>query len=246
MRIFIIHAAADAEFAKRLSRALASRGIEAWSGYNDVLPGSDVTEVGYQSYLACDGAVVIVSPALNRSEQARSEIALGVFFLQERQKFLIPVLVHETDDIPFFLRKLRMADFREEEKFEAQVDLLVSSFSHNRDNVRESVKIVGKAEEALLRSEAAMLLEEQVQLTRQRLSNFETINRAMTVVAAVVSIGALGISFFQLTPLDLGWLTQNAAGVLFGFMFGVMTSFLAYFIAKRSTDMREVRRAEQR
>jgi TIR domain len=112
LQVFLSYDQADEAFAKALSAELTKRGLSVWRDVEELLPGDNwALEVG-GALKKSKAMVVLVSPASMRSTWVRREIeyALGELRYKDR---LFPVLVRQTDDVPWILRELNMLSARQ-------------------------------------------------------------------------------------------------------------------------------------
>ncbi|NIR48811.1 toll/interleukin-1 receptor domain-containing protein [candidate division KSB1 bacterium] len=112
MKVFISHAEADEELAKRIADTLQNAGLEVWDHRREILPGDNWADKVAQALRESNAMVVLLTPAALHSSWVRREIeyALGQKTYSKR---LIPVLVGppeeiSEDDVPWILRYLNM------------------------------------------------------------------------------------------------------------------------------------------
>lgn len=124
-RIHFIHVAEDEEFVTRLSSTLAARGIEAHSG-------SEVAarKAPAAARLDADAFIPIVSPPALSSEWWRTETGRAT----GEGVQVVPVVRRDLgrDEMPRSLRGLTWVDFRDDDRFDAAVEELVSILDPER------------------------------------------------------------------------------------------------------------------
>jgi len=110
MKVFISHAAADDDLARRVADSLKRSGFLVWD-ISDVLPGDNWGEKLAEALQGSDAMVVLLTPNSVRAANVTAEVgyALG----QKRYKGrLIPVIAASPeqlprDDIPWVLTRMK-------------------------------------------------------------------------------------------------------------------------------------------
>ena len=112
MQVFLSYDRADEAFAKALSAELTKRGLSVWMDEERLLPGDNWAEQIGEALKKSKAMVVLISPESMRSKWIRHEIeyALGDLRYENR---LFPVLVRQTDQVPWILRELNMLSARQ-------------------------------------------------------------------------------------------------------------------------------------
>ena len=104
MNVFISYSQADAKWAEALRTGLADEGFSVSDPFTDMCAGENLhLEVG-KALARADAMVVLLSPDSAASPYVRAEIEYALSSPQFRDR-LIPVLVKDTDDIPWILLK---------------------------------------------------------------------------------------------------------------------------------------------
>jgi len=107
MNVFISCSEADRELASALGVGLAKAGFTVWEPSNEISPGDNWhLEIG-KALQRSDAMIVLLSPESSASPSVRAEIEYALSAAQFRDR-LIPVLVKETEDIPWILRKQKI------------------------------------------------------------------------------------------------------------------------------------------
>ncbi len=106
---FFSYSREDSEFALRLAGDLKAAGANVWLDQLDITPGQRWDNAVEDALKNCQRLIVVLSPAAVRSQNVMDEVS---FALEER-KTVIPV-IHRDCDIPFRLRRVQHADFRQD------------------------------------------------------------------------------------------------------------------------------------
>ena len=107
MDVFISHASADADWARKLAEALKRSGLNAWDASDNVAPGDNWSlEVG-KALEKAGAMIVLLSPASASSDSVKREIDYAITSKRFRGR-LIPVLVKQTTEFPWVLARLQL------------------------------------------------------------------------------------------------------------------------------------------
>jgi hypothetical protein len=106
---FFSYSREDSEFALRLAGDLKAAGANVWLDQLDITPGQRWDSAVEDALKNCPRLIVVLSPAAVKSQNVMDEVS---FALEER-KTVIPV-IHRDCDIPFRLRRVQHADFRQD------------------------------------------------------------------------------------------------------------------------------------
>ena len=104
MKVFISHAASDRDLAKYVAAHLSEAGFDVWDPEEHLLPGDNLPLKVGEALEQADAMIVLVSPEAANSEWVRQEINYALASPKYAGR-LLPVIVRETDDIPWILRK---------------------------------------------------------------------------------------------------------------------------------------------
>ena len=107
MKVFISYSTPDEKWADRLRSALTKRDVEVWDPASQITAGENWGLKYGRALENSDAIVVLVSPASVKSDWVRYEIQYALSSPQFRDR-LIPVLVRQTEEIPWILRKLKV------------------------------------------------------------------------------------------------------------------------------------------
>lgn len=105
--LFVCYAHEDEDFVLKLSSNLRTRGTRVWVDRQDILPGADWDRSIEQAIKECARFLIVLSPSLEASEEARGELRMAL----EKNKPIIPVL-HQPCEIPRRLLTIHYVDFR--------------------------------------------------------------------------------------------------------------------------------------
>ncbi len=108
-RIFVSYARADADFALRLANDLRAANVPVWIDEADIRPGEEWDRAVADALRACTAVLVVLSPRAVSSRSVMDEVS----FALDEDRTVFPV-VYEECDVPFRLRRLQHADFRQD------------------------------------------------------------------------------------------------------------------------------------
>jgi predicted ATPase/tetratricopeptide (TPR) repeat protein len=91
-RVFISHAHADVEQARRLKKGLATRGLDGWLAPDDMVGRDSWVGELVAEIARCESFVVLVSSTALASKHVEREVTLAV----EHNRLLVPVLLEEV------------------------------------------------------------------------------------------------------------------------------------------------------
>jgi hypothetical protein len=105
LKVFLSYAQGDEDFAKDLATRLSEAGLQVIDPRGEASAGDNLHLKVGQALEKSDAMVVLLSAEALQSPWVRSEIdyALGAPKFEQR---LIPVLLEETENIPWILQKL--------------------------------------------------------------------------------------------------------------------------------------------
>ncbi len=96
MKVFVSHASADIELAKRLVESLRSTGLSVWFDLEEVFPGDNwALEIG-KALEASDAMVVLLTPEADRSANVQFDIGYAIGNRKFKGK-LIPLIPEEAE-----------------------------------------------------------------------------------------------------------------------------------------------------
>jgi hypothetical protein len=106
---FLSYSREDSNFVLRLAGDLKVAGAIVWLDQLEISPGEPWDRAVQDALTRCSRLLVILSPASVKSEHVMDEVS----FALEEGKTVIPV-IHRDCTIPFRLRRLQHADFRQD------------------------------------------------------------------------------------------------------------------------------------
>lgn len=106
---FFSYSREDSEFALRLAGDLKAAGANVWLDQLDITPGQRWDSAVEDALKNCPRLIVVLSPAAVKSQNVMDEVSYAL----EERKTVIPV-IHRDCDIPFRLRRVQHADFRQD------------------------------------------------------------------------------------------------------------------------------------
>jgi len=164
MKVWISYAytAKEQRLADRITSRLSEAGIEVISGKETIRAGESVFNQIAAGIADADVAVILISPATDRSEYVTTEIALLLSAQQSgRLSRIIPVLVSRDATVPVVLRDVAYLDASREDRVRDAIDKLIELLKSNE--AREPIKQPTEdelaqwksAQEAMMETEAA-------------------------------------------------------------------------------------------
>lgn len=131
-RAFISYCRIDSEFALRLAGDLKVAGASVWLDQLDIAKGDRWDRSVEDALINCTRMLVILSPASANSTNVMDEVS----FALEEGKAVIPVIYRDCK-VPFRLRRLQYADFRQD-YLRALQDLLATFAPRQRAEQNKS------------------------------------------------------------------------------------------------------------
>lgn len=105
MKVFLSYASQDERHARELRERLAAAGLEVWDSNERLFPGDNWALAIGKALEQAQAMVVLLSPDSVASQNVRREIEYALVSTKY-QKRLIPLVVRETREIPWILKKL--------------------------------------------------------------------------------------------------------------------------------------------
>lgn len=137
--VFISYFSGDQDFAHKIEGDLQNRDLHVWRDEGEIDVGDSISDKIQEGLKRCFTFIIILSPeALNRpwvKEELRAAYNLR---LAEELKIL-PV-VYKDCELPIFLSDYRFADFREENNYTEQMEILSRSISNAVKRARKKNK----------------------------------------------------------------------------------------------------------
>ena len=119
--VFISHARADAELARRIRAHLTDRGISVWTDEEDLEPGTQLVKAVDEAIGRSRNVVFLLSDKANSSHFLRTEAAIAV---AKGGKRLIPIRCSKRAEVPFILRSFAVMDLANASDQRAHLDRL--------------------------------------------------------------------------------------------------------------------------
>ena len=138
--VFISYSRKDIEFAQRIHHELEARDREPWVDWQDIPPTSEWLDEVYVGIQEADTFLFIISPDSVVSEICTLEIEHAV----QHNKRLVPVVLHDVEDDQVHSAMLvhNWVFLREEDDFDANLELLISALDTDLDYVREHTRLL--------------------------------------------------------------------------------------------------------
>lgn len=143
--IFISYSRRNRPFVEKLYAALKQKGIEAWVDWENIPAAVEWRPEIFSNIEAADNFVFIISPASVKSEVCNEELNYALQY----KKRLIPILYESTDSgaVHRDLAKINWIFFREEDDFDAALEVLITSIQTDLDHVRRHTRLLVRARE---------------------------------------------------------------------------------------------------
>ena len=111
--IFLSHASQDKDFVRDLAKDLRTHDVRVWYDEWDIEVGDRIMESIEQGLRKSDFLGIVLTPASVSSDWVRKELDVALMEqLSHREIRVLPILLLDCD-IPYVLRDLKYADFRE-------------------------------------------------------------------------------------------------------------------------------------
>ena len=138
--VFISYSRKDIEFAQRIHHELEARDRQPWVDWQDIPPTSEWLDEVYAGIQEADTFLFIISPDSVVSEICILEIEHAI----QHNKRLVPVVWRDVEDdqVHSAMSAHNWVFLREEDDFEANVELLISALDTDLDYVREHTRLL--------------------------------------------------------------------------------------------------------
>jgi len=142
---FISYSRRDKDFVTRLYNALAGRSKEAWVDWEGIMPGEDWLRKIYSAIEAANAVIVVLSPDWISSETCGLEIA----HTGRCNKRVIPIVYRDVNahEIPNVAAAHNWIFFRDDDNFEAAMELLMQAIDMDVEWVRTHTRLLTRAVE---------------------------------------------------------------------------------------------------
>lgn len=143
--IFISYSRSDSDFVIKLEEDLAKVGIDIWLDQKKIAAGK-LWDREIDKALKSSGILILaISPNSAHSDNVANEVLFAI----NRGKTVIPVLIEQTDDIPFNWERFQRIDLTND--YEKGLNYLAQSLHHELSVIQKSGK---EKEEQGLKKEA--------------------------------------------------------------------------------------------
>ena len=123
--VFLCHSSRDKPLARALAQELGKAGIGVWIDEIELFIGDSLVDRIGRAIHETDLVLVFISSASVRSNWVRKELALSMTReITSGRVTVLPVLV-DACQIPFFLRDKLYADFRDDERKDAETERII-------------------------------------------------------------------------------------------------------------------------
>ena len=194
--VFISHARADAEFARRMRAHLTGCGISVWTDEEDLEPGTQLVKAVDEAIGRSRNVVFLLSDNANSSHFLRTEAAIAV---AKGGKRLIPIRCSKRAEVPFILRSFAALDLSNASNQRAHLDRLADLLRSDLPDTESEIRHGNAIREHVLRVEAEQLSAEKARhekhsrqanrILRSRLAGVAAL--AATCTAAVGAVTSL-------------------------------------------------------
>jgi len=219
MRVFLSHLSSDSEFAARLASVIRAEGHVVDTYRELISPGESITERIGSALQAADSVVVLLSQGSMANQWVSSEISMAVSRrLQSGRPRLIPILVDDEAEIPFFMRDLLYVDMSTPEKYESSLPGLIRALEETpaAPDLRAREEMLRAARQSL-----ALEVEQYHQAAGVRSLSF---SRWLSAAVGIVGVAAgLAAVLAALLGSTRGALIGGIGGLLAGLLYSVLT-----------------------
>lgn len=126
VRVFLSHAAADREFARRLREDLSAANIQVWDDEEILDPGDSIQAELAAAINSADAVLILISQAASRSPWMTRELAHALTTKVENPQLrIVPVLIEKGAELPFVLRDLVYVDLSSPQAYKQNLPSLL-------------------------------------------------------------------------------------------------------------------------
>jgi flagellar basal body-associated protein FliL len=235
MKVFLSYSYSDYQIVQNVRNYLIHHGIDVFDQKNDITTGSNLSSTIYDAINRSDAVLFFVSKNAEKSEWVQQEISLAVANkLKGNNVKLIPIIIEENINIPFFLKDYVSLDISKETNFkDAMLRLIKGLQEEKTTSVEEdqAVKITNiQIAKELLKVKS--LEHEEYKKFKSRQIFF------ITLIATIVSsiVASIGL---------LVWLTNSEHSQfewIFAFFIGAAASMLGsiLYMKKENHNKRDI------
>jgi len=134
MKVFLSHSSYDKKIVRRVNDDLKSHGYQTWLDEEKIPYGGDISTYVQEGLRDCEIVLIFLSEKSVTSKWVKREWNAKIFEEIENQRILVVPVLLEICDIPPFLISKRYADFREVEKYETNISLLLASLDRIKED----------------------------------------------------------------------------------------------------------------
>jgi hypothetical protein len=126
---FISYFSGDRDFVRRLETDLRLREIKVWLDEHDIEVGDSISGKIEEGLSDSHSFIIVLSPEALTRAWVREELR-AAYALRLAGDFKILPVLHKECELPPFLADYRYADFRDEQRYHEQIDLLERSIKN--------------------------------------------------------------------------------------------------------------------
>lgn len=144
--VFLSHSSVDKSWVVKLKNALQTRGLRVWLDRDEIRPGDLFVNALESGLNESKVVALIVSPQSLQSGWVKEEYSRAVKLAQDHKSplRLIPVILR-TAELPGFLGNRNWVDFRDESKFEENLQQLIWGITGAKPGASDSPKTLPHA-----------------------------------------------------------------------------------------------------
>ena len=143
--IFLSHSHKDKHFVQQIAKSLEIAELSCWVDEAELDIGDSIIERIGQGIYESDLVVAVISTNSVSSAWVQKELQLAMTREISCEKIrVLPIIIDScTELIPYFLRDKLYADFRDTERFQNNLDLLIRSIQRRLEFQKDEGAIVG-------------------------------------------------------------------------------------------------------
>ena len=162
--VFISHARADEELAKRIRAHLTATGLSVWTDEDDLEPGSQWAKSVDDAIGRSQNILFLLSNHADGSDSLHTEAAIA---LSHSGKRLIPIRCTKRAEVPFALRPFTAMDFSNRASQQALLERLANLLHSEMPDADIEIRQGNTTREHVLNLEAALLRAEKARYDQQ-------------------------------------------------------------------------------
>ena len=106
MKVFLSHNHQDKEKVRELANRLKVADIAVWLDEESIHPGDSWADKIQEAIESTDAILIAISRHTSRSQWQSSEIAHAIAARRYRNMKVIPVLIEQGSELPFFIKDI--------------------------------------------------------------------------------------------------------------------------------------------